>query len=51
MVTAVAQKALIVSTFNKGIRAITEEAAEEEKAVFEDERSYEIIKTNGTSNL
>jgi len=49
MVTAVAQKAIIVSTFDKGIKAITAEAAEEEKAVFENERSDEIIKTNGTS--
>ena len=35
MVTAVAQKALIVTTFNKGIRAITEETAKDEEDITE----------------
>jgi len=48
MVTAVAQKAIIVQTFNKGIRAITEEAADEEKVALNDSQD-EVIKTNGTN--
>lgn len=46
MVTAVAQKAIIVTTFNKTVRAITEENANDKDAVIAEVQD-ELIKTNG----
>ena len=46
MVTAVAQKAIIVTTFNKTVRAITEETARDKDGVIAEVQS-DLIKTNG----
>lgn len=46
MVTAVAQKAIIVTTFNKTVRAITEETARDKDGVIAEVQD-DLIKTNG----
>jgi len=46
MVTAVAQKAIIVTTFNTTVRAITEETARDKDGLMA-EAQDELIKTNG----
>ena len=51
MVTAVAQKALIVMTFNKGIKAITAENPKEETVSLASETEvWKILKSDHSKN-